>query len=112
MLKFGIMSTPIRVQRKTVIPNENDVEVETWTDIIDEDIMCDWKNKFGGELYQAAALNAKEPAVIKLWYIPGVDPSCRIVRAEDKAIFDIIGVDDVENRHQQLSIEVKRYVEG
>lgn len=108
MLKFGVPTTPIRIQSKTAGTNANAVAEITWTDIVAEDILVEWQNKFGGEFYQAAAVKAKEPARLRLWYIPGVTTSCRVVRQEDGAVFDIINVDDVMNRHQQLELEVKR----
>lgn len=112
MIKFGALATAIRIQSKTISTNENGFPVETWSDILDEDILCEWKNKFGGQVYQAASVNAIEPASVRLWYIPGIDQTCRIVRLEDNAVFEIINVDDVSNRHQQLEIEVKRNVAG
>ena len=112
MLKFNTMTTAIRIKNKTIITNENGFEEEIWVDLIDEDIFCEWQNKFGGELYSAAAVNAKEPAKIRLWYIPGIGQTCRVKRVEDEAIFDIINIDDIQGRHQQLEIEVKRYIEG
>lgn len=112
MLKFNAMTTAIRIKKKTIVTNDNDFEVETWTDIIDEDILCEWQNKFGGEVYKAASVNAKEPARIRFWYIPGIDETCQVVKLENNITFDIINIDDIENRHQQLEIELKRYVKG
>ena len=112
MLKFNVLSTPIRIKKKTVTINENGIEIEMWDDVIDEDVFCEWKNKFGRETYQAAMVNALEPASVKMWYIPGIDPTCQVVRVGDNAVFEIVGVDDVGERHQQLEIEIKRYVAG
>ena len=112
MLKFKVLSTPIRIKKKTVTTNENGFEVETWEDVLNEDILCEWKNKFGRETYQAAMVNALEPASVKLWFIPGITPTCQVVRVEDNAVFEIVGIDDVGERHQQLEIEIKRYVAG
>lgn len=123
MLKFIRADTAIRIKRKgyKLDPEGNPITVDEkgrpvkpdWIDIIDEDILCEWQNKFGNEKYQAAAINAKDPARIRLWYIPGVNATCRVVRVEDGAEFEIVGEpDDVMNRHQQLEIELKRYVSG
>jgi hypothetical protein len=49
---------------------------------------------------------------LRLWYIPGVTAACRVVRQEDGTVFEIINVDDVANRHQQLELEVKRFAGG
>jgi head-tail adaptor len=112
MLKWGPPTTPIRIQSKIADTNDNAVAEITWTDIIAEDIKCEWQNKFGGKFYEAAAVKAKEPATLRLWYIPGITPDCRVVRKSDNAAFDIINIDDVKNRHMVLEIEVKRSVAG
>jgi head-tail adaptor len=111
MLKFGSMTTPIRIKKRTVSKAEGKPK-ETWIDILAEDIACEWKNKHGSKVYEAAAINAKEPAAIRLWYISGITPDCRVVRLEDEAVFEIVNIDDIGNRHQQLEIELKRYVNG
>lgn len=116
MLKPFHPNTAIRIKKKS----ESCVDVdgfptEVWVDIIDEDILCEWKNwksKSGAEIYEANAIQAKEIALLRLWYIDGVNSVCRITRVEDDAIFEIINTDDINNRHQQLEIQVKRFVEG
>jgi hypothetical protein len=123
MLKMMRLDTPIRIKKKSYALDANgdpilvDVSghraLPTYIDLIDEDILCEWQNKFGSEAIQAAAMQASEPAVIRLWYIPGVTADCIITRVEDLAEFEIIGTpDDVMNRHQQLEIQIKRHTEG
>jgi len=116
MLKFIHLDTPIRINKKSASGVDADgFPIEVWLDIIDEDILCEWKNwksKSGAEIYEANAIQAKEIALLRLWHIVGVDAACRITRIEDNAIFEILNVDDVNNRHQQLEIQIKRYVQG
>jgi len=113
VLKFAIMTTAIRIQRNTgTEKNDNGFPIENWEDIIEEDIFCEWKNKFGAEVYKALEQQVKQPATLRLWFIPGIDETCRVVRVEDSAIFEIVSPDNIMNRNQQLEIEVKRYVDG
>lgn len=85
----------------------------SYQDLIAEDILCEWQNKFGSEAIKAAAEQAVEPASLRMWYLPGVTADCRIIRVDDGAEFEIIGTpDDVKNRHQQLEIQVKRHKGG
>lgn len=111
MLSMGAMATTIRIQRKTVAVSETGFSTETWSDILDEDLPCVWKNKFGYESWRQEMLSAKDPASVRMWYVPGVDTTCRIVR-DDGGVFEIVNVDDVENRHLQLEMEVRRFMEG
>lgn len=112
MFKILTPNTAIRIQTKTAGTDSDGVANNTWADLIAEDILVEWTNIHGGEIYQAAAVKAQEPARLRLWYLAGVDRRCRIKRVEDNAIFEIINVDDVKNRHQQLEVEVKRYLPG
>jgi len=123
MLKLIRPDTAIRIRKKsfpkddqgnpvTVDDNGHPIQPQ-YVDIIDEDILCEWQNKFGNEIYQAAAIDAKAPARIRLWYLPGIDATCQVIRVEDGTEFEIIGEpDDVKNRHQQLEMQLKRYVPG
>ena len=113
MLNIIRPDTAIRIVIKNGTTKDADgFQVDNWEDICNADILCEWQNKFGVEVYKAAAIKAREPASLKLWYIPGVTQACRVIRLEDEAVFEIIGVDDIMNRHQQLQLEVKRYVSG
>jgi head-tail adaptor len=111
MLKFGDMTTTIRIQTKTVSISESGFSTEGWADLIDDDLPCEWRNKYGVESWRQEYVHAREPASVRMWYISGVDATCRVVR-DDGAVFDIVNVDDVENRHMQLELEVRRFTGG
>ncbi len=50
-----------------------------------------------------------DTANIETWYRPDIKSDCRIVRANDNAIFDIINEpEDINQRHQFLKFKVKR----
>lgn len=105
--------TAVKFQKKQLgAKDSNGVRPETWVDIYPYIVMVEWRNKFGSDIYKAAAIQAVEPAAIRLWYVPGITPDCRILRVNDEAAFEIINIDDIANRHQQLEIEVKRLVKG
>ncbi len=55
----------------------------------------------------------EDTATIKTWYRPDIKSDCRIARADDKAIFEIINEpEDVNQRHQFLIFKVKRIKGG
>ena len=114
MQKMGTLSTAIRIKKKTVTTNENGFEVEAWEDVIQEDILCEWTNKTSKDkaYFLANKVDVMDPALLKLWFIPGVDTSCRVIRLDDNVEFEIFGADDVGERHQQLVLDVMRYVAG
>jgi head-tail adaptor len=113
MLKFNAMTTAIRIQKESGSGiDEDGYPVKEWVDIIDENLFCEWRNKFGAEAYKNLAQQVKEPASLRMWFMPGIDSTCRIIRLEDNAVFEVVSPDNVMNRSQQLEIEVKRYVKG
>lgn len=55
----------------------------------------------------------EDTANIETWYRPEIKSECRIARADDGAIFDIINEpEDLNQRHQFLLFKVKRIKGG
>ena len=55
----------------------------------------------------------EDTANIETWYRPDIQSNCRIARANDNAIFDIINEpEDINQRHQFLKFKVKRLKGG
>ncbi len=55
----------------------------------------------------------EDTANIETWYRPDIISNCRIVRASDNAIFDIINEpEDINQRHQFLKFKVRRVKGG
>jgi hypothetical protein len=54
-----------------------------------------------------------DTAHIECWYRPDITSECRIVRASDNAVFDIINEpEDINQRHQFLKFTVRRIKGG
>lgn len=55
----------------------------------------------------------EDTANIETWYRPDIISNCRIVRASDNAVFDIINEpEDINQRHQFLKFKVRRVKVG
>lgn len=55
----------------------------------------------------------EDTANIETWYRPDIKSNCRIARANDGAIFDIINEpEDINQRHQFLKFKVRRVKGG
>ena len=53
--------------------------------------------------------SVEDTANIETWYRPDIKSNCRVARANDGAIFDIINEpEDINMRHQFLKFKVKR----
>lgn len=69
---------------------------------------CKWVNAYGAEAFTAMQLQVKEPATLTMRYSPRVRPDCLIYRLGDPAPYEIISVNDVEDRHKWLEVKVHR----
>ena len=53
--------------------------------------------------------SVEDTANVETWYRPDIKSNCRVARANDEAIFDIINEpEDINMRHQFLKFKVKR----
>lgn len=86
-------------------------------------IRCKWVNVHGREVYEAERLNLREMATLTMRYSPQINPRCRIWKCselegleseQEKAAlaYEIVSMDDIQNRHELLEIKVKRVVKA
>jgi len=71
---------------------------------------CKWTNAWGSEVYAAEQAGALEPATLTMRFARCVTPDCLIYKGCDPRPYEVISIDDVDDRHQWLAIKVKRQV--
>ena len=69
---------------------------------------CKWTNIHGTETLQAYSFGLREPATLMLRYQPGLRTDSVIIREADSARYEVLSVDDVEQRHRWMEIKVQR----
>ena len=69
---------------------------------------CRWVNAHGREAYEARQAGVTEPATLTLRYSPRLTATCLIYRHGDPAPYEVVSVDDVENRHTWIEVKVQR----
>lgn len=105
----GELRTPITVyKRKTATQSHGYSASDEWE--AGPKTYCKWVNAHGTEALEASRLRLGELATLTLRYLPGVTTRCKIMREADADLYDVISVDDVENRHAWLEIKVQRGV--
>ncbi|MBO6269464.1 MAG: head-tail adaptor protein [Clostridium sp.] len=71
--------------------------------------MCKWVNAHGYEVFQTMQLQIREPATITTRFSNSLLDQTLIVYKEDDSMpYEIISIDDVEERHIWLEIKVQR----
>ena len=107
----GELRTPIIVEKYTETQDADGYPVQQWVNVFGtETIKVKWVNVHGREVYESMGLNLKEPATLTARYSPLINAQCRITKVGDTEPFEIISLDDVENRHKWLEIKIKRVV--
>ena len=69
---------------------------------------CKWVNAYGSEVFAAMQAQVQEPATLTMRYSKLIQPDHLIYRVGDPVPYEIISVNDVEERHTWLEIKVKR----
>ncbi len=115
----GELRTPIIVEADVGAGDGEGYKTERWTNVFgpDKTTRVKWVNAHGAEVFEAMRLDLNEPATLTARYSPLITSQCRILKvsdinSEDKEnlYYEIISIDDVENRHEWLEIKVKRKV--
>lgn len=71
--------------------------------------MCKWVNAHGYEVFQTMQLQIREPATITTRYSSKLlDPKLIVYKADDPMPYEIISIDNVEERSAWLEIKVQR----
>ena len=71
---------------------------------------CKWVNAYGTEAVTAMQLKIQEPATLTMRYSPLIQPNQLIYKLGDPIPYEIISINDVEERHTWLEVRVKRRV--
>ena len=103
-----------RIERET---NENYVEQETETSVLtDESGMprparCKWVNAHGSEAWDDHAMLLRNPATLTTRYNPLLlDPALILYREGDAVPYEVVNIDNVQQRNRWLEISVQRKV--
>ena len=71
-------------------------------------VLCKWVNAHGTEVFSAMQLQLREPATLTMRYSPLIDATMLVYKGKDPRPYEIISVDNVEERGQWLELKVQR----
>ena len=71
-------------------------------------VLCKWVNAHGSETFSALQLQLREPATITCRYSPLINERLDVYKAGDSIPYEIISIDNVEQRNLWLEIKVQR----
>ena len=108
----GELRTAVYFKR---IERETDGEgfpVEREVNVFGEDkyVLGKWVNAHGSEAFTAMQLELREPATLTVRYSPLIKETLLVYKGNDSAPYEVISVDNVEERNAWLEIKVQRKV--
>ena len=71
-------------------------------------VHCKWVNAHGAEVFSAMQLQLRQPATLTMRYSPRIQPTMLVYKGRDPVPYEVISVDDVEDRHRWLEVTVQR----
>lgn len=104
----GELRTRVRFTRIERVTDADGFKTETSVDVFTWPVMVKWVNVHGLEVYSAMQMNLREPATVTMRYSPLVKRDQLIYREDDPDPYEIISLDNVENRREWLELKVQR----
>ena len=107
----GELRTKVYFMRQSRTRDEEGFPTETEVNVFGDGVpcMCKWVNAHGYEVFQTMQLEIREPATITTRYSSKLlDPTLTIYKAGDTRPYEVISIDNVEERNVWLEINVQR----
>ena len=109
----GELRTRIYIRRTVKTPDHEGSPVQREESVFDpkepERVWhCKWVNAYGTEAMTAMQLQIQEPATLTMRYSPLIRPDCLIYKLGDPEPYEVVSVNDVEERHTWLEVKVCR----
>lgn len=106
----GELRTTVYFFRTDRVTDDENVAAEKEINVFGESksVKCKWVNTHGTETFAAMQLQLREPATITCRFSPLINSRLIAYKESDPEPYEVISVDDVENRHQWLEIKVQR----
>lgn len=103
----GELRTSVTFKKVTRVINSNGFPTETET--VELTTWCKWVNVHGNESFKQDTLLLNEPAILTTRFSPKLlNPTLLVYRGSDTKPFEIISVDNVEERNHWVEIRVQR----
>ena len=111
----GELRTPVYFKKITDRETDSEgFEKGTETNVFGEGkpVRVKWVNAHGTDVFAAMTLQLREPATITMRYSPKVTVDMLVYKGNDPKPYEIISIDNVEERNRWLEIKVQRKVQS
>lgn len=100
----GELRTPITLEQDANAAQTGGFQTPAWTTLAT--VYSRWRNAHGYESLQAALVGAEAPATVLIRYRSGIDTTCAVTK--NGVRYEIVSVDNIEERSEYLELKLKR----
>jgi SPP1 family predicted phage head-tail adaptor len=104
----GELRTQIVLERPVLAENAGGFKAKSYSVIAT--VWAKWQNVHGSEVWVAESVQAVQPATVLIRYRADVDVTCAVSLGSSR--YQIVSMDDIENRHEYIEMKVSRMVNG
>jgi SPP1 family predicted phage head-tail adaptor len=104
----GEMRTRVTILEREVTTNPGGFQVADLVELAE--VWAKWSNVHGSESWIASSVEAESPATVLIRYLDGIDTSCYIQKGDQ--IYQIVSVDNIQERSEYIELKVKRWLPG
>lgn len=115
----GEMRTRVRFTKPVKTINDNGFEVRENRDVFGKPVYCYWVWAHGSEVFEHRKNLLGQVATLTMYASPLVDQECQVTLEDELALtgtvggpFEVISIDQVENRGRFMEIKVRRKVKA
>lgn len=104
----GELRTSVTLQSRTFTTGAGGFPIPSWSTIAT--VWAKWVNVHGQEAWIAQTAQVGQAATVTIRYRSGVDTTCAVLKGSDR--WEIISVDNIQERNEYLELKVIRRLEG
>lgn len=108
----GELRTKVKLGTRTVATEAGGFRVGmvAFTAITGGEVWARWQNVHGTEVWAAQSANVQEAATVLIRYRSDVDPTMGVQLGSNW--YEIVSMDNIQNRNEFIELKVKRVVAG
>ncbi len=104
----GELHTAIVIKSRSVSTGTGKFKKKEWTTLVNA--WAKWTNVHGSEAWAADAAGAGSAATVLIRYRADVDTTCAIEKSG--VLYEIVSIDNIQERSEYLELKVKRWQTG
>ena len=116
MAGIGEMRTRVVVRRLKTGIDEDGFKTVAREDVFPGPVWCKWVWAHGAEALENMRTQMTQTATLTMHYTGRITPRCQIWRAgeadDESAAWDVVSVNNVEDRRQYLEVQIRKGVKA